>query len=103
MREFVTAFAKLAPTQREALLLAVLEGLPYEVIAAHTGVSWAPSRAASRAPATRWSVCCSKATSSQRPQPARQPRCGTTIWPRRPTGAMDTSASPLRMLREDVV
>ena len=26
-------------TQREALLLAVLEGLPYEVIAAHTGVS----------------------------------------------------------------
>ena len=39
MREFVTAFAKLAPTQREALLLAVLEGLPYEVIAAHTGVS----------------------------------------------------------------
>lgn len=39
MREFVTAFAKLAPTQREALLLAVLEGLPYEVIASHTGVS----------------------------------------------------------------
>jgi len=39
MREFVTAFAKLAPTQREALLLAVLEGLPYEVIAAHTNVS----------------------------------------------------------------
>ena len=39
MREFVSAFAKLAPTQREALLLAVLEGLPYEVIAAHTGVS----------------------------------------------------------------
>lgn len=29
----------LAPTQREALLLAVLEGLPYEVIAEHTGVS----------------------------------------------------------------
>src|SRR5215475_519990 len=39
MREFVSAFAKLVPTQREALLLAVLEGLPYEVIAAHTGVS----------------------------------------------------------------
>jgi RNA polymerase sigma-70 factor (ECF subfamily) len=39
MREFVTAFSKLVPTQREALLLAVLEGLPYEVIAAHTGVS----------------------------------------------------------------
>jgi len=39
MREFVMAFAKLVPTQREALLLAVLEGLPYEVIAAHTGVS----------------------------------------------------------------
>ena len=39
MREFVTAFAKLVPTQREALLLAVLEGWPYEVIAAHTGVS----------------------------------------------------------------
>jgi len=39
MREFVSAFARLAPTQREALLLAVLEGLPYEVIASHTGVS----------------------------------------------------------------
>ena len=39
MREFVSAFAKLPPTQREALLLAVLEGLPYEVIAEHTGVS----------------------------------------------------------------
>jgi RNA polymerase sigma-70 factor (ECF subfamily) len=39
MREFVSAFAKLAQTQREALLLAVLEGMPYEVIAEHTGVS----------------------------------------------------------------
>ena len=39
MREFVSAFGKLAPTQREALLLAVLEGLPYDVIAKHTGVS----------------------------------------------------------------
>ena len=39
MREFMSAFGKLAPTQREALLLAVLEGQSYEVIAAHTGVS----------------------------------------------------------------
>ncbi|MFZ5783638.1 MAG: sigma-70 family RNA polymerase sigma factor [Pseudomonadota bacterium] len=39
MREFLSAFGKLASTQREALLLAVLEGLPYEEIAAHTGVS----------------------------------------------------------------
>jgi RNA polymerase sigma-70 factor, ECF subfamily len=39
MREFGSAFAKLAQTQREALLLAVLEGMPYEVIAEHTGVS----------------------------------------------------------------
>jgi RNA polymerase sigma-70 factor (ECF subfamily) len=39
MREFVSAFSKLAPTQREALLLAVLEGMPYEAIAEHTGVS----------------------------------------------------------------
>lgn len=39
MREFVSAFARLAPTQREALLLAVLEGLPYEAIGQHTGVS----------------------------------------------------------------
>ncbi len=37
MREFVAAFSKLASTQREALLLAVLEGLPYEVIAEHRG------------------------------------------------------------------
>lgn len=39
MREFKQAFDKLAPTQREALLLAVLDGQPYEAIAAHTGVS----------------------------------------------------------------
>ena len=39
MREFMSAFGKLAPTQREALLLAVLEGQSYDVIAAHTGVS----------------------------------------------------------------
>jgi RNA polymerase sigma-70 factor (ECF subfamily) len=39
MREFVSAFGKLVETQREALLLAVLEGLPYEAIAEHTGVS----------------------------------------------------------------
>jgi RNA polymerase sigma-70 factor (ECF subfamily) len=39
MREFISAFGKLAPTQREALLLAVLEGQPYEAIAAQTGVS----------------------------------------------------------------
>ncbi len=39
MREFLRAFGKLASTQREALLLAVLEGQPYETIAAHTGVS----------------------------------------------------------------
>ena len=39
MREFMSAFGKLAPAQREALLLAVLEGLPYETIADHTGVS----------------------------------------------------------------
>src|SRR6476661_11003108 len=39
MREFMSAFGKLAPTQREALLLAVLEGQSYEVIAQHTGVS----------------------------------------------------------------
>jgi RNA polymerase sigma-70 factor (ECF subfamily) len=39
MREFLSAFGKLAATQREALLLAVLEGQSYDVIAAHTGVS----------------------------------------------------------------
>ncbi|MBN9538617.1 MAG: sigma-70 family RNA polymerase sigma factor [Reyranella sp.] len=39
MREFMNAFGKLAAAQREALLLAVLEGLPYETIADHTGVS----------------------------------------------------------------
>ena len=39
MREFLDAFAKLASAQREALVLAVLEGLPYEVIAKRTGVS----------------------------------------------------------------
>lgn len=39
MREFMSAFGKLAGAQREALLLAVLEGLPYETIAEHTGAS----------------------------------------------------------------
>src|ERR1700746_2526067 len=42
MREFMSAFGKLAPTQREALLLAVLEGQSYEVIASPTGVSVGP-------------------------------------------------------------
>lgn len=39
MREFMNAFSKLAQSQREALLLAVVEGQSYDVIAAHTGVS----------------------------------------------------------------
>ena len=39
MREFMSAFQKLAQSQREALLLAVIEGQSYDVIAAHTGVS----------------------------------------------------------------
>ena len=39
MREFVSAFGKLAATQREAMLLAILEGMPYDAIARHTGVS----------------------------------------------------------------
>jgi len=39
MREFVSAFGKLASTQREAMLLAILEGMPYDAIAQHTGVS----------------------------------------------------------------
>ena len=39
MREFMSAFSKLARTQREALLLSVLDGQSYEAIAAHTGVS----------------------------------------------------------------
>lgn len=39
MREFIAAFGLLASYQREALLLAVLEGWSYERIAAFTGVS----------------------------------------------------------------
>jgi RNA polymerase sigma-70 factor (ECF subfamily) len=39
MREFMSAFSKLARTQREALLLSILDGQSYEAIAAHTGVS----------------------------------------------------------------
>jgi RNA polymerase sigma-70 factor, ECF subfamily len=39
MREFLMAFGKLTPTQREALLLAILDGQSYEAIAAHAGVS----------------------------------------------------------------
>lgn len=39
MREFLGAFRQLAPGQREALLLAVLEGYPYARIAEHCGVS----------------------------------------------------------------
>lgn len=39
MREFRSAFSKLARTQREALLLSILDGQSYEAIAAHTGVS----------------------------------------------------------------
>jgi RNA polymerase sigma-70 factor (ECF subfamily) len=39
MREFKNAFDVLSACQREALLLAVLEGYGYDRIAAHTGVS----------------------------------------------------------------
>lgn len=39
MREFLKAFGQLSPGQREALVLAVVEGQPYEAIAAHAGVS----------------------------------------------------------------
>ena len=39
MREFLVAFHRLAHGQREALLLAVLEGYPYARIAEHCGVS----------------------------------------------------------------
>jgi len=39
MREFLGAFHRLARGQREALLLAVLEGYPYARIAEHSGVS----------------------------------------------------------------
>ena len=37
--EFLRAFAQLNPGQREALVLAVVDGLPYEDIAEQTGVS----------------------------------------------------------------
>jgi len=39
VREFLKAFGKLSAGQREALVLAVVEGQPYEAIAAHAGVS----------------------------------------------------------------
>lgn len=39
MREFLCAFGQLTPSQREALVLAVVDGLPYEQIAEQTGVS----------------------------------------------------------------
>ena len=95
MREFVSAFAKLAPTQREALLLAVLEGLPYEVIAAaHRRVGGHREEPHHRAPATRSSACCSRATPS-RVRPSRQ-LDATRRLPRRRRGASRTaSANPL--------
>jgi RNA polymerase sigma-70 factor (ECF subfamily) len=37
--EFLKAFARLHPHHREALVLSVIEGQPYERIAAHAGVS----------------------------------------------------------------
>ncbi len=39
MREFLNAFAKLSVGQREALVLAVVDGQSYEQIAQHAGVS----------------------------------------------------------------
>lgn len=39
MREFLRAFGQLSPGQREALVLAVVDGQPYDVIAQHVGVS----------------------------------------------------------------
>jgi RNA polymerase sigma-70 factor, ECF subfamily len=39
MREFLRAFAQLNPGQREALVLAAVDGLPYDEIAEQVGVS----------------------------------------------------------------
>jgi RNA polymerase sigma-70 factor (ECF subfamily) len=39
MREFLKAFGQLSPGQREALVLAVVDGQSYEQIARHAGVS----------------------------------------------------------------
>jgi len=39
MREFLAAFSKLSDGQREALVLAVVDGLPYDEIARQVGVS----------------------------------------------------------------
>jgi RNA polymerase sigma-70 factor, ECF subfamily len=39
MREFLRAFGQLSAGQREALVLAVVEGQPYDTIAEHVGVS----------------------------------------------------------------
>jgi RNA polymerase sigma-70 factor (ECF subfamily) len=39
MQEFLNAFGKLSPGQREALVLAVVDGQSYEQIAHHAGVS----------------------------------------------------------------
>jgi RNA polymerase sigma-70 factor (ECF subfamily) len=39
MREFLRAFGQLSPGQREALVLAVVDGQPYDMIAEHVGVS----------------------------------------------------------------
>jgi len=39
MQEFLNAFGKLSPGQREALVLAVVDGQSYEQIAQHAGVS----------------------------------------------------------------
>jgi RNA polymerase sigma-70 factor (ECF subfamily) len=52
--EFLKAFDKLNPVQREALVLAVVEGMEYHEIATSPALHWVRSRAASPERGTSW-------------------------------------------------
>ncbi len=64
-----------AAAQREALLLAVLEGLPYETIADHTGVSVGTVKSRISARATPSSGCCSRVRPASRPLKVAMASC----------------------------
>jgi RNA polymerase sigma factor (sigma-70 family) len=81
MREFMSAFAKLAAAQREALLLAVLEGLPSRPLRNIPVFPSARSRAAYLARATRSSASCWRAKRATRPRPLAGPSTTVTTRP----------------------
>lgn len=82
MREFLGAFRHLSNGQREALLLAVLEGYSYDQIAEHSGVSVGTVKSRiSRARATLENMLTGEAVGETKPEKEERSIAGETEGP----------------------